>query len=268
MIKLLGAHYKKTWFSVPTALTTDAPTAAHSVMHNPGQLSKPRFNYKNPDYVIVDTEITIKAPVILLISGICDALATYFESLASAGNNNVCYAGSGDYRPTMLGMTAAKACYDVLMRDGRAAVLGARRHLRTAAYENIVEATVLLSGIGVECTGSATAHGIEAGFFALPLEKTVMHGLAVGYTTLIELLIENRQDYFPRVFDFARDVGLPVCTADLGLAPEKRDEGLRSLTDTVYGKMWNVLNQPFWFSKQVLLDAFYYLDEYAAEHGK
>ncbi len=268
IIKMPGAYYRKAWFSVPTALTTDAPTAAHTVIHNPGELAQPRFHYKNPDYVVVDTEVTITAPVELLVSGIGDALATYFESLASAGNNNVTYAGNGDYRPTLLGMAAAKECCEILMRDGRAAVRGAAKHLRTAAYENIVEATVLLSGVGVECTGSAVAHGIEAGFFNLPLKKPILHGTAVGYCTLIELIIENRQDDFARVFDFARDIGLPVCTKDLHLDEEDRDSGLKALVDSIYGIRWNLHNEPFYFSKQTLLDAFYYLDEYAAEKAR
>ena len=263
--KMVGAHYRKSWFSVPTALTTDAPTAMHTVIHNPGEQSDLRFHYKNPDYVVVDTEITITSPAFMLVSGIGDALSTYFESLASFGNNNVCNAGRGEYHPSMLGMAAAKLCYEVLLRDGEAAVRGAKKHLRTTAYENIVEATVLLSGVGVECTGVSIAHGLEAAFFTMNLPKPLLHGTGVGYCTLIQLIVENNPE-FDRVFKFCKSVGLPVCTADLGLTDETRDAALNALVDAVYGKRWNVSNEPFFFTRQVLLDAFYYLDQYAEEH--
>ncbi|MBR4151262.1 MAG: hypothetical protein IKR08_07815, partial [Firmicutes bacterium] len=65
---------------------------------------------------------------------------------------------------------------------------------------------------------------------------------------------------------FCKSVGLPVCTADLGLTDETRDAALNALVDAVYGKRWNVSNEPFFFTRQVLLDAFYYLDQYAEEH--
>lgn len=263
--KALGAAFRKAFINVPTALTTDAPTSTHSIVHNPHEQPKLLVHYKNPDYVVVDTEITIQAPVHMLVSGIGDALATYVEAQASWANNNVCNAGGGAYKPALLGMAAAKLSYDVLLEKGRAAVLAAKEHVRTPAYEDVVEATVLLSGLGFECTGVSIAHGLEAGFHVLPI-RPLLHGAGVGYCTLVQLVIENDLPRFAGIFDFCRDVGLPVCTADLGLTPENRDESIRKLVDEVYGKRWNVTNEPMYFSADVLSGAIRYLDAYAAEH--
>ena len=262
--KAVGATFRKAFFSVPTALTTDAPTSTHTIINNPHEQPRLMVHYKNPDYVVVDTEITVQAPAWMMVSGIGDALATYIEAQASFANNNVCNSGLDDYHPSMLGMAAAKLCYDILLKDGVAAMRAARQHLRTPAYENVVEAATLLSGVGCENTGASLAHGLQAGFGVLP--KHFPHGTGVGYCTLVQLIVQN-DERFPEVFDFNKAVGLPVCTADLAIPAEQRDELLEKLVDNVYGKRWNVTNVPFYFEKSTLLDAIKYLDAYAAEHA-
>ncbi len=260
--KAVAATYRKNWISFATALTTDAPTFTHTIINHPGAQNELMFHYKNPDYVVVDTDITIQSPPWMLVSGIGDALATYIEAQASAANNNVCNSGLDDYKPTMLGMAAAKLSYDILLRDGVAAMRAARAHLRTPAYENVVEATTLLSGVGCENTGVSIAHGLQAGFGVLP--KHLPHGTGVGYCVLVQLIVQN-DERFGEIFAFNKAVGLPVCTADLGVPAQQRDELMEKLVDSVYGKRWNVTNVPFFFEKSTLLDAIKYLDEYAAE---
>lgn len=262
--KAVAATYRKNWISFATALTTDAPTFTHTIINNPGAQNELMFHYKNPDYVVVDTEITIQSPAWMLASGIGDALATYIEAQASSANNNVCNSGLDDYKASMLGMAAAKLCYDILIQDGVAAMRAAREHLRTPAYENVVEAATLLSGVGCENTGVSIAHGLQAGFGVLP--KHFPHGTGVGYCVLVQLIVQN-DPRFPEIFAFNKAVGLPVCTADLAIPAEQRDELLEKLVDDVYGKRWNVTNVPFYFEKSTLLDAIKYLDAYAAEHA-
>jgi len=73
--KAVGATFRKAFISVPTSLATDAPTSTHTIINNEGQMPYLMIHYKNPDYVVVDTEITINAPLSMFISGIGDALA-------------------------------------------------------------------------------------------------------------------------------------------------------------------------------------------------
>lgn len=128
----------------------------------------------------------------------------------------------------------------------------------------MVEAATLLSGVGCENTGVSIAHGLQAGFGVLP--KHFPHGTGVGYCVLVQLIVQN-DPRFPEIFAFNKAVGLPVCTADLAIPAEQRDELLEKLVDDVYGKRWNVTNVPFYFEKSTLLDAIKYLDAYAAEHA-
>ena len=96
--------------------------------------------------------------------------------------------------------------------------------------------------------------------------RPLLHGTGVGYCTLVQLIVQNDMERFGEVFSFCRDIGLPVCTADIGLTEETRDRSVEALVDEVYGKRWNVTNVPRYFSRETLINAIYYLDAYAAEH--
>ena len=262
--KAIGAHFRKAFINVPTALSSDAPTSTHSIINNEGAMFDRIVHYKNPDYVVVDTEITVQAPLFMFSSGIGDALATYIEAEASFANNNVCNAGGGIYRPTQLGMAAAKISFDILMEKGRSAFEAARNKTCSADYEDVAEATILLSGLGFECTGVSVAHGLQAGFYAMPDAKQMMHGTGVGYGALVQLVLQ-KDERFPEVFSFCKDTGIPTCTAELGLTEENRDENIRLLIEEVYYNRWNIHNVPFEVTKEMLKNAIFELDAYAKE---
>ena len=165
-------------------------------------------HYKNPDYVVVDTEITVQAPAWMMVSGIGDALATYIEAQASFANNNVCNAGAGDYRPTLMAMSAAKLSYDILLEKGRSAIRAARQHLRTPAYEDVVEATVLLSAWDLSAPASPLPTACRPGSICCPSSRCCTE--PVGYCTLIQLIVQNDS---------------PLC-GDFLLLPGYRSSGL------------------------------------------
>ncbi len=259
--KAVGGHFRKAFINVPTALSSDAPTSTHSIINNDGAMFDRIVHYKNPDYVVVDTEITVKAPAFMLASGIGDALATYIEAEASFANNNVCNAGGGTYRPTQLGLAVAKLSYEILLEKARDAMDAQKAQVRNAAYEDVAEASILLSGLGFECTGVSVAHGLQAGFYAMPDAKPMMHGTGVGYGALVQLVLQ-KDPRLPEVFRLCRDVGIPVCTADLGLTPENREKNIGLLIDEVYENRWNIHNVPFQVTRQMLWDAINELDAY------
>lgn len=67
----------------PTVASTDAPTSALSVIYtDEGAFEKYIFYSKNPDLVLVDTQVIAQAPKRLLASGIADGLATWVEARA------------------------------------------------------------------------------------------------------------------------------------------------------------------------------------------
>lgn len=68
----------------PTNAASDAPCSALSVVYKEdGSLDQLLLLKRNPDLVLVDSEIVAKSPAKLLSAGIGDALATYFEMKAN-----------------------------------------------------------------------------------------------------------------------------------------------------------------------------------------
>ena len=63
-------------------------------------------------------------------------------------------------RPTMAAMTLARLCFETLLEHGLDAKRDVEHHVVTPAVEKVVEANVLLSGLGFESGGLATAHMI------------------------------------------------------------------------------------------------------------
>mgnify|MGYP003321347176 CR=1 FL=1 len=118
-----------------------------------------------------------------------------------------------------------------------------------------------VEGVG-EVAGVSVAHGLQAGFYAMPDAKPMMHGTGVGYGALVQLVLQ-KDARLPEVYSLCKDVGIPVCTADLGLTPENRDRNIQLLIDEVYENRWNIHNVPFKVTRQMLMDAIDELDTYS-----
>ena len=68
----------------PTIAATDAPTSHSAVLYTPeGAFDDYAYFSQNPSVVLVDTSIIAQAPVRFLVSGMGDALSTYFEARAN-----------------------------------------------------------------------------------------------------------------------------------------------------------------------------------------
>src|SRR5262249_34942931 len=65
----------------PTVASSDAPCSALSVLYTEeGVFHQYRFYRKNPELVLVDTQVIAQGPPRLLVAGMGDALATWFEA--------------------------------------------------------------------------------------------------------------------------------------------------------------------------------------------
>ena len=120
---------------------------------------KYRFYRKNPDLVLVDTEVIAQAPPRLLVAGMGDVLATWFEARTCvAGTSRTCAAAV----PPPRGRPGRALLQDPhRRRRGR----GARRRDpgRHPGVERLVEANTLLPGLGFESSGLAAAHAVHNG---------------------------------------------------------------------------------------------------------
>ncbi len=201
---------------VPTIASSDAPCSGCSVLYSPnGVFETVHYQKANPAAVLVDVDIIAAAPTRFLVAGMGDALATWFEarSCERSRSGNECGGSS-----TMVGLHIAKLCYETLLKYGVTAKLANERHLVTPALEHVVEANILLSGLGFESAGLAAAHAIHNGLTALTETHSFYHGEKVAFGVLAGLqLTDASPDESEAVFSFCEAVGLPTTLADLGV---------------------------------------------------
>nr|WP_246559415.1 glycerol dehydrogenase [Geoanaerobacter pelophilus] len=210
---------------VPTTVATDAPCSALAVIYdNDGAFDRYLLLRRNPDCILVDTELIVKAPVRFLVAGMGDALATYWESdscARSAAPNPLTGGGS----QTLASRAIARLCYETLLEWGAAARLAVEQQAVTPAVEAIVEANTLLSGLSSENGGHAGGHSIHNGLTTLAATKAKLHGEKVAFGVLVQLVLEGRSpDAIREVLGFCHAVGLPICLADLDLPAPTRDD--------------------------------------------
>ena len=206
----------------PSSASTDAPVSEIAVVYKPdGEYIGSRKMKKNADLVLVDTEIIVKAPRRLFVAGMGDALATWLEAQACECSDSPNYIGSG-MRRCKAGMAIAKASWDILFEDGEKALMALDSGVVTEAFENVVEANTLLSGLGFLNTGLATAHGIHSGLTVLPETHKYLHGEKVAFGIVCQMVLENTPaETVDKVMRFMVAIGLPVTLADLGVAAER-----------------------------------------------
>jgi glycerol dehydrogenase len=202
---------------VPTIASNDAPASALSVLyHEDGTFHRLRPLKNSPALVLVDTRLIADAPVRQLVSGMGDALATWYEADAcckSGALNNF----GGLMTSAALGL--AKLCRDTLLEYGRDAVRSCENRAVTPALEYVVEANTLLSGLGFESGGVAAAHALSEGFTVLHEMHGYTHGEKVAFGLLAQLALEGRPaSEIREICRFCIDVGMPVTLSDLGCA--------------------------------------------------
>ena len=213
----------------PTIAATDAPCSALTVVYtDDGVFEEYLWLPANPNLVLVDTDIIAKAPARLLVSGMGDALATYFEAKACQASNATSCAGG---HITIAAITLAKVCYQTLIEEGVKAKLAVEAGVCTTAVEKVIEANTLLSGMGFESGGLAGAHAIHNGLTCIKDCHHLYHGEKVAFGTLTQLVLENAdEDLLDEVITFCMDVGLPTTFADLGIEHPDKDALMEAAT--------------------------------------
>lgn len=238
---------------VPTIASTDAPCSALSVIYtDDGVFERYLFLPSSPNMVLVDTRVVSTAPSRLLIAGMGDALATYFEARACKASGAINCVGG---KITLAAMQLAKLCFDTLMQDGIAAAIAVQNKACTQAVENIVEANTYLSGIGFESGGLAGAHAIHNGLTAIEQTHDYYHGEKVAFGTLVQLVLENADmEEIRRVAKFCMTVGLPTTLAGLGI--EEADAAkLHEVAKLACAETDTIHNMPFEVTEDRVYDA-------------
>lgn len=251
-----AAYYEK--LPVVICLTqvgTDAPCSALSVIYTAsGEFDEYLFLPKNPDLVLVDSSIIAKSPLRLTISGMGDALATYFEARASmaAGKLNFC---GGEV--TLVAKAICKLCYDTLLAEGRKAKVALEAGVCTEAVERIIETNTLMSGLGFESGGVAAAHAVHNGLTELEECHHMYHGEKVSFGVITQLVLENApMEELEEVIKFCVDIGLPVTLEQLGVK-EITDDKIKKVAKGACAPTETAHNMPFDVNEDTMAAAIY-----------
>lgn len=217
---------------------------------------------KSPDYVLVDTQVIAEAPVRFLVSGMGDALATWFEAETCDRSYFKNISGGFNLRAIM---SIANMCYQTLLEYGVAAKILCEKNLVSDALDRIIEANTLLSGLGFESGGLSTAHGIHDCLCNLEETYDYYHGEKVAFGTLAGLFLEGRpQSVIEEVYGFLRSVGLPTTLAQLGLG-NVTDKELGAAIQPVFENKASYLhNVRFELTPERIIDAIRMADAFGS----
>jgi glycerol dehydrogenase len=201
--------------TVPTVASNDSATSRAVAMYDDAhRLVAVDQLTANPHAVLVDTALVATAPVRFLRAGVGDAVAKTFEA---AG----CWAGTGvttlGTRPLRVGSAIADACYDVLRAHAAAGLAACEAGSVDDDLEALVEAVLLLSGLGFENGGLSLAHSLTRGLMQARGARTALHGEQVAWATLVQRRVEGAPDVTD-LRDFLRTLGLPTTLPELGMA--------------------------------------------------
>lgn len=237
---------------VPTTASTDAPAMGLSVIYTEeGEHIGARHYRKNPDLVLLDTDILAKAPIRFLVAGMGDALSTYPECRANRQSYSPNYVNGG-YRQTIAGLAISRACHETVLSKGVNAKLAAEQGLCTQDVEDVIEANTLLSGLGVQNTSCAGSHSIAEGITVLPPCAKLLHGEVVAFGVLVQLIVEGAPaEEIDQLYDFYNKVGLPTTFADLDI-PDATAEDIMKVAEASMHSYWDV--EPFTVNPQMVFD--------------
>ncbi len=226
-----AAYYQKSpVIIVPTIATTDAPCSALSVIYSDeGVFERYLYLRNNPDLVLVDTQVIAATPVRLTVAGIGDGISTYLETRACQKSAALNSFGGGS---SLAAQGLARLCYETLLEQGVQARNDLEAGLCSKALEAVIEANILLSGIGFESGGVAGAHGIANGLSVIKECNRSLHGEKVAFGSICQLILENAPEAeINELIDFCHEIKLPITLEQLGMSVvnEKNVEAIASL---------------------------------------
>jgi glycerol dehydrogenase len=251
--KLVAEKLHVSTLIVPTLASTDAPCSALSVVYTPdGAFKRYVFFPKNPDLVLVDTDVIIGAGRRLLVAGMGDALSTWFEAEAcrrSGAPNMTGQPGS------MTAFHLARLCYDTLLEHGESSLEALDAGTSSPALEKIIEANTLLSGLGFESGGLASCHAIHNGLTELHETHDYYHGEKVAIGVLASLFLRERSaELIDEVYTFCENVGLPTKLEDIGLG-DADEEMLRRVAERATEEVETIHNEPVEITVERVIEA-------------
>jgi glycerol dehydrogenase-like iron-containing ADH family enzyme len=203
--------------TIPTSGATCAAwTALSNVYSEDGAFLYDVSLARCPDLLILDYNLIQTAPQRMLVAGIGDAIAKWYEASVSSGHSDQTF--------MIAAVQQARVLRDILLQKS----LIALQENGGETWREVVDATVLLAGViggigGAQCR-TVAAHAVHNGLTHIAASHGTLHGEKVAFGILAQLRLEemvqgNQLAATARqqLLKFYTDLGLPQTLNDLGM---------------------------------------------------
>lgn len=154
----------------------------------------------------------------------------------------------------------------MLFANGVAAYKANQQQQVTAAFDQVVEANTLLSGLGFESGGLAAAHAIHNGLTAATGKfHQLSHGEKIAYTTLMQLLLEQDTNELERYIVLYQALGLPTTLAEMQM-DSLNDQELLAIGIQATLPNETIHRMPFKITAEEVANAFQAVDAYVTKN--
>ncbi|MBO0454840.1 iron-containing alcohol dehydrogenase family protein [Candidatus Enterococcus murrayae] len=201
---------------LPTLAATCAAYTPLSVVYDEaGIMLRYDIFPKASDLVLIDPAVILASPRELMIAGIGDTLAKWYESHAIISQLAV--------KPIEVQVAefAAQKCREILIAESTAALEAMAQNQLNQAFIDVVEANILLAGMvggfGDEYGRTAGAHSLHDAMTVLPGSHQQLHGNKVAYGILVQLMIEENLTEIEQLLPFYHQLNLPTSLAEMNL---------------------------------------------------
>lgn len=164
------------------------------------------------DTVLVDSDVIARSDVRYLKAGIVDALAKYYEFSPYLRH-------SPDDLALDLKVLTARRALEIFRQQGAAAVADNARQQVTPALVKVIDACIVLAGLANSVRGALPtpgfAHAIHNRLTHQPELHHWLHGEKVGYSLLVQSLVEHRGVPDAELLALLRQYDMPLTLAPL-----------------------------------------------------
>lgn len=208
--------------TVPTIASTCAASSALAVVYNENHVYEGFWHFDRPAYhCFIDTSIIAEAPDMYFRAGIGDTLAKYYEVEFSMRGQKTTYNDE-------MGLSISRMCNEPLMKNAKKALSDCSAHRVTDEFEAvtliILISTGMVSMLIDEVYNGALAHALFYGLTVLDgFEEKFLHGDVIGYTTTVQLMLDERLEEAEKVRSLIRDMGVETTLRERGIDTSRKN---------------------------------------------
>ena len=208
---------------IPTLASNCAPWTPLSVIYTEeGTMTHYTIFPGSVDLLLVEPRVLLGAPVPLLVAGIGDTIAKWYEADVQISRF--------ENPPVALKIAhyTAKLCADEMFEHAEAAIEDAKQGRLSEAFTKVAETIIMaggmVGGFGDKFGRTAAAHSVHNGMTIAPESHQALHGDKVAYGVLVQLLLEGKTVEVERLKIFFQKIGLPASLKELGIPSQWIEE--------------------------------------------